>query len=183
MKEVWKDIVGYEGLYQVSNLGRVKSLARKMKVTNPEREYIKEGRIVSFTYLRGYPVVNFHIDKKRKCFKIHRLVAIAFVPNPLGLSQVNHKDHNKTNNQETNLEWVSNRENCTHKFFQKKVSCESPGVCIDTRQSRSKKFIAQLQIDGKQKYLGSFYTEEEASQAYQMALSKHGITNKYSKVA
>ena len=97
MEEIWKDIEGYEGLYQVSNLGRVKSLGvdkwHKGRVIKPQ-----------FDGLKHYLFVQLYKNKKSKRFNIHRLVAKAFIPNPNNLPQVNHKDEVKTNNNARNLE-------------------------------------------------------------------------------
>ena len=95
MKEVWKDIAGYEGLYQVSNLGKVKSLARNKQL---KFDYHK----------RGYQIVTLCNNKVRKRLQVHRLVASAFIENPNALPQVNHIDENKRNNNVDNLEWCSN---------------------------------------------------------------------------
>lgn len=98
MIEEWKDIRGYEGRYQVSNLGRVRSLPRKTK-TGFRKGMILVPMIDKF----GYSLVNL----SRKSYKVHRLVAETFIENPQGLKCVNHKDENKTNNCVNNLEWCS----------------------------------------------------------------------------
>ena len=106
MQEIWKDIEGYEGCYQVSNLGRVKSLDRNVK--GNKSNYIRTGKILSpKTHRNGYLVVGLCTDRKIKMYYIHRLVAQAFLPNLDRLPQVNHKDENKTNNNVENLEWCS----------------------------------------------------------------------------
>lgn len=103
-EEVWKDIKNYEGLYQISTYGRVKSFPRKgalrkEKVLKP----YKDGK-------NYYFVVGLHKDGKKQYKLIHRLVADAFIPNPNNLPIVNHKDENKENNNVDNLEW------CTYKY-------------------------------------------------------------------
>ena len=101
--ETWKKIAGYEGMYEVSDLGRVKSLgnnkSRKEKILKPW----KAGN--------GYLQVNLCKDGQKKTPLIHRLVAEAFVPNPNNLETVNHKDETKTNNTVGNLEWMSRADN------------------------------------------------------------------------
>lgn len=92
MEEIWKDIEGYEGLYQVSNMGRVKSVRKNI---------ILKNKIES----NGYERVHLYKNKGYKHFLIHRLVANAFIPNTDNLPQVNHKDENKANNRVDNLEW------------------------------------------------------------------------------
>lgn len=100
--EIWRDIEGYEGLYQVSNLGRVKSLGN---------DKTKKEKILSqYENKNGYLYVNLCKDGKMKTFRVHRLVANAFIPNPNGYRCVNHKDEDKTNNCVDNLEW------CTHQY-------------------------------------------------------------------
>ena len=98
--EIWKSIADYEGLYEVSSLGRVKSLKfGKEKILKPQ----KDGS--------GYLQVQLWRNGKMKAFKVHRLVAEAFLPNPLGLPEINHKDEVKTNNIVSNLEWASRWDN------------------------------------------------------------------------
>lgn len=92
--EEWKSITGYEGLYEVSSYGRVRSLDRYVK-SKSNSNRLQKGKVLSPTkHKTGYLVVNL----KNKMFRVHRLVAQAFISNPEGLSQVNHKDEDKTNN-------------------------------------------------------------------------------------
>lgn len=110
--ETWKDILEYEGLYQVSNYGNVKSLKRTVKSrfkTRTVRERnLKLGK-------RGqYRTVTLSKNDNQKTFSVHRLVAMAFVPNLKGENEVNHIDENPENNNFSNLEWVSHKENLHH---------------------------------------------------------------------
>lgn len=105
MEEIWKDISGYEGLYQISNLGRVKSFRCSSKFGKPTEFILKPSLINS-----GYGVVTLYSNEKKRKFQIHRLVATAFLPNPLDFPCVNHKDENKLNNCVENLEW------CTYQY-------------------------------------------------------------------
>lgn len=110
MQEIWKDIEGYEGLYQVSNLGRVKSLPR-----NTNNQY-KNGLVKkNIVRGKGYYYVNLY-NKSTKLFTIHKLVAEAFIPNPNNLPCVNHIDGNKLNNKIDNLEWCSYSNNEIHAY-------------------------------------------------------------------
>lgn len=111
MEEIWKDIEGYEGLYQVSNLGRVKSF------------YAKNGRLSIQSHILkpkidkyGYLKLTLCKDKNYKYVTVHRLVATTFIDNLENKPEVNHKDGNKLNNYVNNLEWVTGLENIHHAF-------------------------------------------------------------------
>lgn len=106
MKEIWKAIKDYEGKYEVSNLGRVKSLERTSRFNRKIKEKILAPREHTGGYLR--------VQLSRKDFYIHRLVAETFIPNPENKSQVNHIDGNKRNNRVDNLEWNTPLENNLH---------------------------------------------------------------------
>lgn len=110
MNEVWKDITGYEGLYQISNLGRVKALPRNIPGAYNNREFIKKTGCDRY----GYPQVGLSKNGKYSCKRIHQLVAMEFVPNPHNLKEVNHKDENKSNNHADNLEWCTAQYNLTY---------------------------------------------------------------------
>lgn len=111
MKEIWKTIEGFEGRYQVSNLGNIKSL-----------KYRKERILSPVTYRNGYLFVELCKNGYVKKFLVHRLVAEAFIPNPENLPQVNHKNEIKTDNTVQNLEWCDNRYNQRYSSA-KKIGC------------------------------------------------------------
>lgn len=106
MDEVWKDIEGYEGLYQVSNTGQVKSLNYK---GHGVVKLLKQDIIHN-----GYKRVSLVKNGKKKNYLVHRLVAIAFLPNPHGYKEINHIDENKVNNMISNLEWCSRKYNMNY---------------------------------------------------------------------
>ena len=116
MEEIWKDIEGYEGLYQISDKGRVRSLVgwngrkyiKRVKMLNP----YKQGIGNNSDYYRS--VVKLKNKGKSKDFKVHRLVAIAFLDNPDGKPNINHIDGNPLNNIMENLEWCTQKENIDH---------------------------------------------------------------------
>ena len=110
LNEIWKDILGYEGLYQVSNWGRVRSLDRWIKSCYGSKQFIR-GKILKLCIgLSNYLFVSLCKNGKHTNFLVHRLVAEAFLDNPDNLPQVNHKDEDKQNNHYLNLEW------CTHEY-------------------------------------------------------------------
>lgn len=111
--EIWKDVKGYEGLYQVSNLGRVKSLERQ-KSNGKGLVKIDEKVLTQDITNWGYYRVALYKKGTRKYYKVHRLVAIAFLPNPENKEQVNHIDGDKLNNNVDNLEWNTRIENIHH---------------------------------------------------------------------
>ena len=129
MKEIWKPVVGYEGLYEVSNIGRVRSLARIVECNDGRKRKIKDRTLKGSRNSGGYYGITLHKDGCTKSVNIHRIVAEAFVPNPLEKEEVNHKDENPGNNHASNLEWVTAKENNNY----------------GTRKERAKKAIVEAQ--------------------------------------
>lgn len=125
--EIWKSVVGYEGLYAVSNFGRVKSLALV--------EYIKTGqirnhkeRLMRLQNMRGYKTVKLSCDGTVATILVHRLVAIAFIPNPENKATVNHINGDKSDNRVVNLEWATQSENNTHAY---RILGKKPSIHLD----------------------------------------------------
>lgn len=120
--EEWRDIVGYEGEYQVSNLGNVRSVTKKVRTKNGAYA-TKKGKMLTQTKrTKGYLCVNLSSNGKSRCVEIQRLVAVAFIPNPNNYPCVNHKDENKENNSADNLEWCTYSYNNTYGECRKKAS-------------------------------------------------------------
>lgn len=119
MEEIWKDIKGYEGLYQVSNYGRVKSLPKIHKTT---KNYNKLGYITKEKILRqrktqrGYFLVTLYKEQKGKSLYVHRIVANMFISNKDNKPCINHKNGDKNDNKVTNLEWCTYSENMIHAY-------------------------------------------------------------------
>lgn len=111
--ELWKDISGKTG-YQVSNLGRVRSVDREIPAKNGGLRFYKGKILRTSLDTRGYPTAQFQHNSKHSSRLVHRLVAEAFIPNPENKPQINHKDGNKENNHVGNLEWVTPKENMRH---------------------------------------------------------------------
>lgn len=130
--EKWQDVKGYEGLYQVSNLGRVRSLDR-VDATN----HVWKGKILNqMTNALGYKQVNLHKKGVKKTHKVHRLVAMAFCEGWQEGYDVNHIDYNPSNNCADNLEWVTHNANMKHSNVQ--------GRLTDAK----KKKVCQYGMDG-----------------------------------
>lgn len=113
MEEVWKPIVGYEGYYEVSNLGRVRSIAIYVNSKNNSKRYRSE-RVLKGILHNGYVWVTLSKNNVKTKKRVHRLVAEAFIPNPENLPYINHMDEVKTNNVFTNLEWCTVQYNNTY---------------------------------------------------------------------
>jgi hypothetical protein len=160
-EEIWKDIPGYEGLYHVSNLGDVKSLNYKKSKT----EKLLKLAIAS----DGYFVVGLYKDSKSKQYKVHKLVAMAFLNHiPCGYEVVcDHKNDVKTDNRLENLQLVTARFNTCK--TQGKYSSKYKGV---SWHKRSRKWMSRIIINGKLNHLGSFNCELSASLAYQNKLKE-----------
>lgn len=126
IEEIWKDITGFEGLYQVSNFGRIKSLDRKIKYKDGRTRVFLSKILKTGNNGHGYLIVNLSKNGKTKMFYVHRLVAETFIPNPNNLPQVNHKDENTYNNYLNNLEFCTSNYNANYgrrneKFTQTKI--------------------------------------------------------------
>lgn len=162
MNEIWKDIEGYIGLYQISNLGRVKSLGRRGKGCSLEDRILKP-----MINKDGYHLVNLKdVNHVAKWFTIHRLVALHFIPNPNDYKEINHKDEAKGNNSVTNLEWCTREYNVSY------------GTVIE-RQSNNKKGqsnewlnkpILQYSIEGE--FIAEFDSTTQAAQFLAPVLGK-----------
>ncbi len=167
--EVWKDVIGYEGFYQVSNFGRVKSLDRIIVRSDGQSQPVKEKIKDLKDDGRGYLQVGLCSNNYCRSKKVHRLVALAFLnANACGMEVVvNHIDGDKKNNNLRNLELVSQRQNTSMYQDKKKTSSIHTGV---SWCKANKKWSAIIKIKGRGKYLGYFKNEIDAANAYQLAL-------------
>lgn len=147
-KEIWKDILGYEGLYQVSNYGRIKALERYVKHSENAMRLRKELILVPVNRGDGYYVVSLCNGSSRSRI-IHRLVAQAFIPNPENKPQVNHKDGDKSNNSLDNLEWVTVSENILHSFRIGIRTANKPSLGKFGSSHVRSKAVLQFTKDGK----------------------------------
>ena len=145
--EIWKDIEGYEGRYQVSNLGRVRSLDRYITKPHPRNgvptKYFKRGTLMAKHIMRnGYIGLTIKVGGKPKNYMVHRLVAKAFVPGYFENADVNHKDCNRQNNRADNLEWMTRRDNL-------KYSNGDTASAIEQIHRSQRKPIIQMTMEGE----------------------------------
>lgn len=161
MIEEFRDIKGYEGLYQVSSLGRVKSLKRKNR--------LKEKFLSSPKDNNGYLMVNLYKNNTKKSRKVHKLVAIAFLNHTpcKHILVIDHINNIKSDNRVVNLQVITQRENANKKH----IKSSSKYVGVSWHKTRLS-WQSSILINGKQKHLGNFTYEYQAHLAYQKALKK-----------
>lgn len=143
-EEEWRAIPGYEGYYEVSSLGNVRSLDKEIKANLVNNEYVnRPGRLLKQKEVKGYKTVSLCVDYEATTWRVHRLVAMAFIPNPDSKPQVNHIDGDPSNNCVNNLEWCTAKENQWHRRNilgktsngrETPVRCVELGWCFPTIQ-------------------------------------------------
>ena len=173
--EEWKDIKNYEGLYQISNYGNVKSLNRKVFHSRGFYVKLKEKILKPSIHTDGYLQVVLN-NQGTKTMKIHRLVALHFIDNLNNLEDINHLDNNKQNNHYLNIEWSSTRENCCYRSKNIKNSSDYTGVSFDKSRNQ---WVAQIRFNNRHNFLGRFKTEKEAYQKRINFEKENNIINKY----
>lgn len=151
-KEIWKDVVGYEGLYQISNCGKIRTVSRYVHIKHRGFEgfrLVKQKEMKPYIYNR-YIGVSLTKDGKSSQKLIHRLVAEAFIPNPDNLPFINHKDENPSNNNVNNLEWCMPNYNCNYGNRNSKISNSRKGMKF------SEEHIKNMRIAGKKRVTPEF---------------------------
>lgn len=157
MEEIWKDVAGYENIYQISNFGRVKSIDRLANHVNGMR--FVSGRILKPNTCQSYLNVSLSKNGKMKRFTIHRLVAVAFISNPNNLPQINHIDGDKLNNNFANLEWCSASDNQKHAYKIKLKKSANLGKF--GKEHHLSRAISQYDIYGN--LVNKFFSTREAN--------------------
>ena len=142
--EIWKEIKNYEGFYEVSSLGRVRSLTRYIKQKNNSKKKIAGKILKPIPNKNGYLMVTLSKDCKGKRYFVHRLVADAFILNKNNKKEVNHIDENPKNNKVNNLEWVTHLENSNYGTRGKRISKNLKEWC---KKNRVKK-VKQVSLNG-----------------------------------
>lgn len=177
MKEIWKDIIGYEGLYQVSNLGRIKSLKRKTISRNGNTKYLKSEKeriLKTVNDNNGYVIVYLCNNGKNKMIRVHRLVAKTFIPNPEMKPVVNHINGIKNDNRLENLEWTTYQENIIHAYktglkvtTKKQIESSIKNILIACEKNKVK--VDQFDLNGN--YIKTWNSIQEASSFYNLSCS------------
>ena len=159
MIEEWRPIEGYEGLYEVSNTGQVRSLDRY-----DNRNCFRKGKVLSpIKDTDDYLKVNLYCNGKNKKCLVHRLVALTFIPNPDGLPQVNHKDEDKTNNSVDNLEWCTEKYNCNYgsRNIRRRETAIKNGSWTGLSRKESMKKYYQDNKDKLREYFHQYYLKKK----------------------
>ena len=162
MEEEFKKIEGYEN-YEISNLGNVRN--------------IDTGRFLKPSKNNGgYYHLNLNKNGTIRKLYIHRLIGLHFIPNPDNLPFIDHIDRNKTNNSITNLRWISKSNNCRNKSKKQNTSSKFIGVSFHKANG---KYVAQININKQNKYIGLYETEEDAGRAFDNFVKQHNLTEFY----
>lgn len=154
--EEWKDVVGYEGLYEVSNLGNVRSVDKYIPFNGTIS--LRKGIVLKQGIVQGYKQVVLCKHGKTKNYRVHRLVAQTFIPNPDNLPEINHKDEDKTNNRVDNLEFCTYKYNSNYGKCKQKISKALKGKLIN-RTDQSKPI---LQFTKKGEFVAEYPSQKEA---------------------
>lgn len=177
-QDIWKNIKGYEGWYQVSNTGKIRSMDRTITYWNKKYNCFvnqkTKGKIIKPTDNgSGYLTVHLRVNKHRKMFYIHRLVAETFLINDENKKEINHKDYNKYNNNVDNLEWVTRQENVNHsvKHMKKQKNVVNPKTGLKYISVRNNKYRVRINWNDI-KYDNLFTSLNEAVKARDNLLNK-----------
>lgn len=144
--EIWKDVIGYEGYYQASSIGRIRSLDRELDKPNflTGGPIVRKGKQIKQREAFGYLLVNLCVGDVRRMSRVHRLVAETFIPNPSNKPRVNHKNGNKKDNRVYNLEWVTPSENALHAHSNGlcRIVNKKKVICVDIQKEFESSFAA-----------------------------------------
>lgn len=176
--EIFKDIKGYEGYYQISNLGTVKTLDRTIVRSDGVSQNLKSRVTKQRLNWNGYLIVSLSKQGINKIYLVHRLIAIHFIENPKGKNLINHKNKKITDNSIENLEWVDYSENRCHGILDNKKNMTSDYFGVSFSKC-AKKYEAYVSVNCKKKYLGLFETAIDAHEARLKYQLDNNIHNSY----
>jgi hypothetical protein len=184
--ELVADIIGYEGLYAITSSGRVWGYAREIVGCGNRKKWLRPGAWQapqkSGRGGKGYLQIGLSKDRMRKRFCIHKLIATAFIPNPRGLTEINHIDGDKLNNAIYNLEWCTHAENVehAHRTGLRNGSSKYRGVSWNRHKNKWVAFTSERSV---YTYVGQFDTEIEAARAYNSYVEKHRLPFVMNRIA
>jgi hypothetical protein len=160
LNEIWKDLIGFEGFYKISNLGRIKSIDRYVNSSlKNQKSVLRIGKILKLSLDRyGYLKVNIRKNNIKKNITIHRAVALTFIKNTKNLEQVNHIDGNKQNNYVENLEWITNDDNIAHGV--------KNNLFVFGENHHNSKLTNQQVKEIKEKYIPKIYSSYKLAKEY-----------------
>lgn len=182
-KEIWKPVVGYEGIYEISSLGRVRGMDRYYTNSMGTKVFVP-GQPIAVNIMKrtGYPHVSLNKEGRRKGHFIHRLIAEAFLPNPDNLPCVNHKDENRANSVLSNIEWCSYRYNLMYKDSNKRRGIVKHQHFVENGRIRS---VRQYDTDGtfiKEYPEGMYQIKREYGISVKDSLFSNGKTTSHGYV-
>ena len=169
--EVWKNVIGYENIYQVSNFGNVKSLDREVAPNNRVPYWRKGKSCKQSKSNTGYMTVGFTVNNKKVNKYVHRLVAEAFITNFSNYPQVNHIDCNKANNRMYNLEWCTNSQNHIHATENGLNKLHLHRVAYSGEENGKSLLTKEQVLEIKQKYIPYKYSAKKLSKEYEVSES------------
>ena len=170
--EIWKPVIGFEGLYEVSSCGRVKTVPHYTKRGNSEHASVKERLLKFFLSEKGYYCIKLRKDGRAIHRKVHRLVAEAFIPNPENKPQIDHIDTNKLNNEVLNLRWATpseNKNNALTRELHSRIQSQADVIekCMSGREINNRKTRrrAVRQYDNSGNLISEYVSMTEAQKA------------------
>lgn len=156
-KEIWKPVKGYEGLYEVSNKGNVRSVDRYVR-NDKQYRLLKGKPMKTFPNLYGYLKTNLYKNGQRKLHSVHRLVAEAFIPNPSNLPCIDHINTIKTDNRVENLRWCTNKENSNNPLTREHINIKS-----HSKEAKEKMLATRRKNQSYRCEIPVYYIDEDGS--------------------